>query len=67
GMHLNDAKEPAASRLDRHESLGKGTIGWPTFEHIASDRRFEHIPLVLETIDTELWKAEVFRLRWGTP
>ncbi|MDX9823726.1 MAG: deoxyribonuclease IV [Sphaerochaeta sp.] len=67
GMHLNDAKEPAASRLDRHESLGKGTIGWPTFEHIASDRRFEHIPLVLETIDTELWKAEVSRLRWGTP
>ncbi len=65
GMHLNDAKAPAASRLDRHESLGKGTIGWPTFEHIAADARFAHIPLVLETIDTELWSYEVARLRWG--
>lgn len=65
GMHLNDAKGPAGSRLDRHESLGKGSIGWPTFDHIASDSRFEHIPLVLETIDSELWKAEVSRLRWG--
>ena len=66
GMHLNDAKAPSASRLDRHESLGKGTIGWPTFEHISSDPRFEGIPLVLETIDTQLWNYEVARLRRGT-
>lgn len=66
GMHLNDAKAPSASRLDRHESLGKGTIGWPTFEHISSDPRFEGIPLVLETINTQLWNYEVARLRRGT-
>lgn len=65
GMHLNDAKAPAASHLDRHESLGAGTIGWATFEHIATDPRFENIPLVLETIDSEKWKDEVAHLRWG--
>lgn len=63
GMHLNDAKSPLSSRLDRHESLGSGTIGWATFEHIATDPRFENIPLVLETIDSDKWKDEVAHLR----
>lgn len=63
GMHLNDAKATCNSHLDRHESLGKGTIGWSVFEHIASDERFENIPLVLETIDTELWREEIEHLR----
>jgi deoxyribonuclease-4 len=63
GMHLNDAMHPAGSKLDRHESLGEGTIGWQTFDHIASDERFASIPLVLETIDEEKWALEVARLR----
>lgn len=65
GMHLNDAKSHAGSRLDRHASLGAGTIGWETFDHIAGDERFASIPLVLETVDESLWEAEVARLRWG--
>ncbi len=65
GMHLNDAKSECGSRLDRHASLGHGTIGWATFDHIASDERFASIPLVLETVDQSLWEAEVARLRWG--
>ncbi|MGH0052107.1 MAG: deoxyribonuclease IV [Sphaerochaetaceae bacterium] len=65
GMHLNDAKSPAGSHLDRHESLGMGTIGWPTFEHIASDSRFENIPLILETVDATRWKEEIAHLRFG--
>jgi deoxyribonuclease-4 len=65
GMHLNDAKSSAGSHLDRHASLGAGTIGWETFDHIAGDGRFASIPLVLETIDESLWEAEVARLRWG--
>ena len=64
-MHLNDAKSSAGSHLDRHASLGAGTIGWETFDHIAGDGRFASIPLVLETIDESLWEAEVARLRWG--
>ncbi len=65
GMHLNDAKSTAGSRLDRHASLGAGTIGWQTFDHIAGDERFASIPLVLETVDESLWEAEVARLRRG--
>ncbi len=62
GMHLNDAKSAFESHLDRHQSLGEGSIGWNAFDRIASDSRFEAIPLVLETIDEELWPGEVNRL-----
>lgn len=65
GMHLNDAKSSAGSHLDRHASLGLGSIGWATFEHIASDSRFENMPLILETVDSNLWKDEVSHLRFG--
>ena len=59
GMHLNDAKSELASRVDRHHSLGQGNIGKEAFARIASDSRFDRIPLVLETIDEELWPEEV--------
>ncbi len=62
GMHLNDAKSTLESHLDRHHSLGQGNIGWSAFERIAADSRFDGIPLVLETIDEELWPDEVARL-----
>lgn len=63
GMHLNDAKAEAGSHLDRHASLGEGTIGWPCFDAIAVDPRLCNIPLVLETVDNTKWKAEVARIR----
>lgn len=59
GLHLNDAKAPCGRHLDRHESLGRGEIGLDTFLYIASDSRFENIPMVLETPDESLWPAEV--------
>ena len=58
GMHLNDAKSEHASHLDRHHSLGQGNIGWEPFTWIMEDPRFDDIPLVLETIDPELWPKE---------
>jgi len=63
GMHLNDSKAVAGKHPDRHESLGRGTIGWDTFLYIASDKRFENIPLILETPDESLWEEEIRRLR----
>lgn len=63
GMHLNDAMRPLASRIDRHERLGSGQIGWECFKYIAQDDRFENIPLVLETIDEALWPAEIAQLK----
>jgi len=52
-----------ASRVDRHHSLGQGEIGWACFEYIASDSRFDNIPLILETIDSSIWKEEIQQLR----
>ncbi len=63
GMHLNDSKKELGSRVDRHESLGDGLIGWTPFELIMSDERFEGIPLILETPNPERWPDEIARLK----
>lgn len=62
-MHINDSKAEFASRVDRHHSLGQGEIGWACFEYIASDPRFDNMPLILETIDSSIWKEEIQQLR----
>lgn len=62
GMHLNDSKTPLGSRVDRHESLGKGHIGLEVFKTIMGDRRFENIPLVTETPDETAWVDEIAML-----
>ena len=63
GMHLNDAKAGAGSHLDRHESLGRGTLGWSVFERLMKDSRFDGIPLILETVDPDLWPEEIAQLQ----
>ncbi|MDN3682728.1 deoxyribonuclease IV [Vibrio tapetis subsp. quintayensis] len=62
-MHINDSKVEFASRVDRHHSLGKGEIGWPCFEYIMQDERFNSIPLILETIEPSIWPDEIQQLR----
>lgn len=59
GMHLNDSMKPFDSRLDRHESLGEGEIGIDGFRFIMEDERFDDIPLILETPNTEQWADEI--------
>ncbi len=59
GIHLNDSKKPLGSRVDRHESIGKGFIGLTAFRYIMNDPRFDDIPLILETPDPSLWKHEI--------
>ncbi|AII15390.1 endonuclease IV [Campylobacter iguaniorum] len=63
GMHLNDTKFNLGSKKDRHESLGKGYLGWSSFENIMNDSRIDEIPLILETIDDSLWSEEIAQLR----
>lgn len=63
GMHLNDSKTPLGKRVDRHHSLGEGEIGWPCFEYIMQDARFDAIPMVLETIDDSIWDQEIAQLQ----
>lgn len=63
GMHLNDAKKELGSRVDRHDSLGKGSLGIDTFKWIMQDSRFDGIPLILETPDDTIWAEEIQMLR----
>ncbi len=48
-FHLNDAKQPLGSGLDRHEKIGRGHLGLETFGRLLNDRRFTDVPMVLET------------------
>lgn len=59
GMHLNDSKKALASRVDRHESIGKGLVGLTLFRLLMNDPRFDDLPLILETPDNEIWKEEI--------
>ncbi len=59
GMHINDSKPDLGSRVDRHDSLGVGKIGWDAFKFIMNDDRMDDIPLVLETINEEIWAQEI--------
>jgi deoxyribonuclease-4 len=65
-FHLNDSKKPLASRVDRHEHIGEGNLGLPTFWRLANDARFATTPGVLETEPREgdfPYKAEVALVR----
>jgi deoxyribonuclease-4 len=59
GLHLNDGKKARGSRVDRHASLGQGTLGLEAFRQIMSDRRFDGIPMILETPDDSRWAEEI--------
>ncbi|MBE3469028.1 deoxyribonuclease IV [Enterobacter cloacae complex sp. P15RS] len=63
GMHLNDAKSGFGSRVDRHHSLGEGNIGHDAFRFIMQDARFDGIPMVLETINPDIWAEEIAWLK----
>ncbi len=63
GMHLNDAKSAFGSRVDRHHSLGEGNIGHDAFRFIMQDARFDGIPMVLETINPDIWAEEIAWLK----
>ena len=63
GMHLNDAMKILGSRVDRHTPLGEGMIGMECFRYIASDKRFDGIPLILETPDEARWSEEIAKLK----
>ncbi len=59
GMHINDSKPPLGSKKDRHHSLGEGEIGLDAFRFIMNDKGMDDIPLILETIDSDIWKQEI--------
>ena len=58
-MHINDSKKDLATRVDRHNSIGEGFIGLDAFKFLMNDSRFDDIPLILETPNSEIWKDEI--------
>jgi deoxyribonuclease-4 len=47
--HCNDAKDARGSKRDRHEHIGKGTIGLDAFRRLLNDPRTEHAAFIAET------------------
>ena len=58
-IHLNDSKKELGSRVDRHDSIGKGFLGLDFFKRIMQDPALSDIPFILETPDESLWSAEI--------
>lgn len=48
-IHINDSKNELNSHKDRHENIGKGTIGFTNLLSIIYNKRLENIPKILET------------------
>ena len=63
GMHINDSKKEFGSRVDRHDSIGKGFIGNELFRWIMNDSRLDGIPLILETPNEDIWAEEIALLK----
>ena len=63
-LHLNDSKKPFASHKDRHECIGRGSLGLDTFDRIVNHPRLAGKPMILET-PNELpgYAAEIQMLR----
>ena len=59
GLHINDSKKEVGTRVDRHDSLGKGVMNMDLFSFIMNDPRFDNMPLILETPDTDIWAQEI--------
>jgi deoxyribonuclease-4 len=47
--HMNDAKAPRGSKLDRHQHIGLGTMGLEPFRRLLNDPRFARCAFIAET------------------
>ena len=63
-LHLNDSKNPCRSHKDRHECIGDGNLGLPTFYNIINHPALAGLPMILETPnDLPGYKREIALLR----
>jgi deoxyribonuclease-4 len=59
-IHLNDSKKGLGSRVDRHDNIGKGSIGMEAFSFFVNDERLSDVPMVVETpIENEGHKKDL--------
>lgn len=72
-VHLNDSKNEIGAHKDRHENIGFGTIGFNSLYAVATNKRLENVPKILETpylsitdkIKKPPYKEEIQMLRDG--
>ena len=63
-LHLNDSKNPFASHKDRHECIGRGSLGLETFRAIVNHPSLAGKPMILETPnELPCYKQEIELLR----
>lgn len=63
-IHINDSKNHFKSHKDRHELIGKGSIGLELFEKLINHPKLSHLPFYLETPnDVAGYKEEIAMLR----
>ena len=62
-FHFNDSKKGLGSHVDRHEHIGKGTIGKQGFAFLMNDKRFAEVPKILETPKSEDMHEDVENMR----
>jgi len=52
-VHVNDSRDPSGSKRDRHEAIGRGTIGEAAFAALFRATATRRVPLVVETADAD--------------
>lgn len=52
-VHVNDSRDPVGSKRDRHEAIGRGTIGAEAFGALFSSPATRSVPMVVETADAD--------------
>ncbi len=53
-MNLHDSKKELGTRVDRHDSVGKGTMGMELYHLVMNDPHLDNIPIILEKKDRQL-------------
>jgi len=61
-FHLNDSKGDLESRIDRHQHIGEGYLGLKPFRFIINDKRFQNIPMIIETPKDGGYKKDIDNL-----
>lgn len=61
-FHLNDSKGDLGSRIDRHQHIGKGYLELKPFRFILNDKRFQNIPMIIETPKDSGYKKDIENL-----
>lgn len=61
-FHFNDSKGDLGSRIDRHQHIGKGYLGLEPFRFILNDKRFQNIPMIIETPKNHGYEKDIENL-----